>query len=70
MKRRGIRAFSMTPLESGDPAGTSQRLELDFRHRRILKLVATGPVFDSDAPDEVRERVARWIEMTAASEEN
>jgi hypothetical protein len=60
----------MTPLESGDPVGTWQRLVLDFRHQHILDLIADGPVVDTSAPDELRERVAEWIEMTAADEQN
>jgi hypothetical protein len=60
----------MTPLESGDPVGTCQRLVLDFRHQRILDLIADGPVLETGAPDELRARVAEWIEMTAAGEQN
>jgi hypothetical protein len=60
----------MTPLDSGDPAGTWQRLVLDFRHQHVLEMVTAGPVFDSSAPDELRKRVAEWIETTAAGEPN
>jgi hypothetical protein len=60
----------MVPVEFGDPAGTWHRLALDFRHRNVLRMIASGPVFDSSAPDELRQRVAQWIETTAAGEPN
>jgi hypothetical protein len=60
----------MTPVEFGDPVGTWHRIALDFRHRHVLEMIATGPVFDSSAPDELRQRVAQWIETTAAGEPN
>ena len=69
-RQRTRRALSMTPLQSGDPVGTWQRLVLDFRHQHILELISTGPVFDASAPDELRDRVAEWIETTAAGQSN